>query len=151
MTRKHLLMASLALNLLMGGAIAGHFIKEANRPHWREAMAQSMPESVQPQFRSMMEDLREKKKPMRDEIRASRDKMMEIMKAPEFDEAAYDAESKRIHELRSQMKQQMSIAMKEMMKTLSAEERTQMADAMQKHREKWRKKRGWHHNKNSAK
>jgi uncharacterized membrane protein len=74
------------------------------------------------------------------QIRAAREKAMQILGAPEFDETAYRREVKKLHKQHGLMKEQLAEATVELAKQFSQEERKALAKHL-KHSRRLRAKR----------
>lgn len=137
MSQRTLLTLSLALNLLLGGIMVGHQVKEATKPDWRMAMAEKMPPASREQFRAAMETMLKNQESQRDAAQAARDRVTAALKADPFDEKAYDRAVEESLKIRSQSRRDMYEATKEIARTLSAKDRAELADAMKQHSDRW--------------
>jgi uncharacterized membrane protein len=127
-----LIIGSLLLNVLLIGIIIGNIShrvdgKRFMRRHRRE-FAMKLPPAKQELFFTTMEQVNRENRGIHRQMREARQRVLLILTAPEFDEAAYQQEVKKLDQLRTQMMRRLEDATKELAKQLDQEERKALAD-----------------------
>lgn len=131
---KGLLAVSLLANAVLGGIIIGHLSHR-----WGPGMiaavqealkASNLPKARQAELQARLAAVREQGRITHRKAQASRDALLDILAAPVFDEAAYNAQIKNIHALHGQQLKLMSKTIKEMAREMSPPERTALADTL---------------------
>ncbi|HWP47466.1 MAG TPA: periplasmic heavy metal sensor [Candidatus Limnocylindrales bacterium] len=129
---KILMLGSLFLNILLIGASIGHISHSLGRNHWGRKpgpeFTVQLPKDKEKLFFETMEKARLENKEIYRQIRETREKAIAILTAPEFDEAAYQREVEKLHELRGQMKQRFANATIELAKQFNQTERKALAE-----------------------
>jgi uncharacterized membrane protein len=92
--------------------------------------ASSLPKARQAELQVRLAAVREQSRITHRKAQASRDALLDILAAPVFDEAAYNAQIKNIHALHGQQLKLMSKTIKEMAREMSPPERTALADTL---------------------
>ena len=130
--RSVLALSLLANVLLLGFLIGGlpHRFGRESREERLDAVLRQLPAPTQAQFRARMEQNRSADDARREEIRAARERTIEILLAEPFDAAAYEAEVARIDELRGQGSRQMAMTVKDVAAGLNLEQRRILAELL---------------------
>jgi Spy/CpxP family protein refolding chaperone len=124
---------SLLANVLLLGFLIGglpHRFGRESREERLDAVLRQLPEPTQAQFRRSMEQNRSADDARREQIRAARERTIEILLAEPFDAEAYDAEVAKIDELRGQGSRQMAMTVKEVAADLNLEQRRILAELL---------------------
>lgn len=133
---KVLTIGSLLLNVLLIGVVIGDMSHRFRRePFWgRHApkLASRLPENKAELFRETLESVHLANKDVHKQIREARSSAMEILTAPEFDEAAYRVKVDKIHELKGFMKRRLVDATIELAKQFDQEERRALAENLRR-------------------
>jgi len=131
-TIKILIVSSLVLNILLIGFIIG---KVSNRFFRGDSLRRQPPElavKLSPDreklFINTMEKVHVENRNIHKQIREARERIFFILTAPQFDEASYQSEVEKLHELRGIMMQRLSNATKELAKQFNQEERKSLAE-----------------------
>ncbi|OGW43508.1 MAG: hypothetical protein A2Y66_08135 [Nitrospirae bacterium RBG_13_41_22] len=131
-TIKILIVSSLVLNILLIGFIIG---KVSNRFFRGDSLRRQPPElavKLSPDreklFINTMEKVHVENRNIHKQIREARERIFSILTAPQFDEASYQSEVEKLHELRGIMMQRLSNATKELAKQFNQEERKSLAE-----------------------
>ena len=122
---------SIALNVLLFGAGAGHVYHHWLSHPWHEVKAELAPETrniVGRTFQSAFREIR----PLGQDARRARADLVKILSAQKFDEAAFDKAVERLSGVKSKMRATKIKATKDLAMQLSAEERRKMAERMAK-------------------
>lgn len=141
------LILSLAVNLILVGMAAGHFLLrppppspyQEQRMDAVEEVAAGLPEDKAVQLREIMGRGNEDVARMREEMKGARDRTTGILGAAEFDAEAYQREVTRLHELRGAMMQRMAQATMEAAAVLNPEERALLAETFERYHGYWKK------------
>ncbi|MBE0427467.1 MAG: periplasmic heavy metal sensor [Nitrospirae bacterium] len=131
-TIKILFLSSLVFNILLIGFIIGNvshslFREDSPRIKPRE-LAVKLPPEKEKFFLDTMEKVHLENRKIRKQLREARERIFSILTAPQFDEASYQSEVEKLHELRGLMMQKLSNATKELAKQFSQEERKALAE-----------------------
>lgn len=125
-----LLFASLALNLLIIGLVAGSAwrFRHGGPPHgWAPpnliGYSMSLERGRNKAMRDVTSPMRHALKPLRREIHAARNEVTAAISAEPFDQARFDAAQARLVDLENQARQQTLALYAEIAKTLTPEER----------------------------
>lgn len=131
---KLLVVASVLLNVLLGGIVLGHIWHRMpfDGPSHKQALLEQLTPERQEEFRTMMEQMREESSAAWDEMRAVREKTMELLRAETFDAAAYQKQVDLLNAMSIQRKQAMAEGIKELAKRWSPEEREVLAKLMRR-------------------
>jgi uncharacterized membrane protein len=133
---KFAFLASLILNALLIGILVGQLpnrlTKNPSRKERMEQALKNLPEPVQTQFRSKMEQIRQVGKPLREQIRMARDDIMRILIAEPFDQAAYDRQVDTMNDLRMQGNKKMADIIKDLANELPSEHRNVLATILKR-------------------
>jgi uncharacterized membrane protein len=129
-----ILLASLLANVLLLGFLLGGLPHRLDRGESREARLErvlaQLPAPAQREFRAQMERNRADDDARREQIRAAREKTIEILLAEPFDAEAYDREVDRIDALRGQGAREMAATVKDVAKDLNLEQRRILAELL---------------------
>lgn len=123
---------SLLVNILLIGYLAGN---AAQRPHWAGGMKieeANLPEDKKAALKEAFAEFRESGKERRDEMRVKREEIIGILTAPEFDEAAFRAKSEELGAMFRDGRVRMTDRMANIVKTMTQEERQELAKVMRK-------------------
>ncbi len=126
---KLLLIVSLLLNVLLAGMVTGHMMHRF-APSWGTPAEAVLSPEKQALVHSVMHKAFEENKPLRDEIRQTQDAMGHILESEPFDEAAYDAQTKKLHTLHQLQSQHMAEAFKSLARQMNPSERAALADML---------------------
>ena len=131
-TIKILISASLLLNVLLIGIIIGNisnrlFRDEFPRKH-PQALTAKLPPEKEKIFFSTLEKVHLENREVHKQIGEARERVLSILSAPEFDEAAYQVEATKLDKLHGLMMQRFANATQELAKQLNQEERKVLAD-----------------------
>jgi uncharacterized membrane protein len=133
---KILTIVSLLLNVLLIGVVIGDISHRFGRePYWRKHsrdLTSRLPEDKAELFRKTLEEVYGDNRDVYKEIKEARGRAMEILSAPEFDEAAYREEVDRIHELKGLMKRRLADATVELAKQFDQEERKALSEQLRR-------------------
>jgi len=129
---KMLIIGSLLLNALLVGVIIGNISHRVGgerffRRHGRE-FAVKLPPDKQELFFTTMKRVHGENRGNYRQMREARQRTLLILTAPEFDEAAYQSEVAKLHQLRCRMMQRLADATTELAKQFNQEERKALAD-----------------------
>jgi uncharacterized membrane protein len=83
-------------------------------------------------FSNMMEKAFRENEHIRNQMDEAREKVLSILSATEFDEAAYQAETAKLEKLRGVMMQRFADATKELAKQFNQEERKALAEHLRR-------------------
>ena len=124
---------SLLANVLLVGFLIGglpHRFGRESREERLDAVLRQLPPATQARFRERMEQSRAGDDARREQIRAARERTIEILLAEPFDAAAYDAEVTKIDALRGQGSRHMAMTVKEVAADLNLEQRRILAELL---------------------
>lgn len=128
---KFLVLISLLLNVLLIGILAG---RATHLFHWRylewsimKKFTSELPADKAALFRDTVEKVRSRNRGAYQQLRLARQAGMEILSAPEFDEASYRQQIEKIYDLRNLMKRRLADATIELARKFNQEERTALA------------------------
>jgi uncharacterized membrane protein len=131
-TIKILILASVILNILLIGVIIGNvsqrFFKEDSLRRTPPELTVKLPPEKEKLFSDTLGKVRLENREIRKQVREGRENIFSILTAPQFDEAAYESETKKLHELRMLMMHQLSDTTKQLAKQLNQEERKALAE-----------------------
>lgn len=133
---KILVICSLVLNILLVGIVIGHFSHRFRdegflRKPWHERMSELPPEK-QDLFSKTMDQARSTSRDIHRKIRNTRRRALDILTAPEFDEAAYRSEMEKLHVLRGNMMRNLADLTTDLAKQLDQEERRALARMLER-------------------
>jgi len=133
---KVLVMSSILLNVLLLGIIIGNIshrlsIEKFDRRHAPELAVKLSPDK-EALFFETMEKVRKDSRDIQEQIEEARESALSILTAPEFDEAGYQVEVNRLHELRGIMMQRLADATKELAQNFNQEERRGLAEHLKR-------------------
>jgi uncharacterized membrane protein len=135
-TLKVLFLVSLILNVLLVGVLMGQLPRRLERGSFREQRMEQalrdLPQPMQTRLREKFKQMRAASDPLRDQLRVAREQTLSTLSAEPFDEAAYDRQVSKIHELQLQMFKKMGQVVKEIAKELSVEERRNFAQILRR-------------------
>ena len=127
---KIMVLSSLLLNALLIGVIVGDLSHLFDRKHFIDRHAELMsklPQDKAALFLKTVEKVHLNNRNIYNQIREERKEAMKILAAPEFDEAAYQLELKKLHELGDLMMQGLANATIELARQFDQEERRALA------------------------
>lgn len=127
---KMMVIGSLLLNALLIGVIIGNWSHRFGREHFigRHAeLISKLPQEKAELFLKTVERVHLNNRNIYHRIREARKEAMRILAAPEFDEAAYRLELKKLHELGDLMMQGLANATIELAREFGQEERKILA------------------------
>jgi len=127
---KIMVLSSLLLNALLIGVIVGDFSHRFGREHFigRHAeLISKLPQDKAALFLKTVEKVHLNNRNIYSQIREARKEAMQILAAPEFDEAAYRLELKKLHELGDLKMQGLANATIELARQFGQEERRALA------------------------
>jgi len=131
-TIKILIVSSLVLNILLIGFIIGkvsnRFFRGDSLRRQPSELAVKLSPDRKKLFINTMEKVRVENRNIHKQIREARERIFSILTAPQFDEASYQSEVEKLHELRGIMMQRLSNATKELAKQFNQEERKSLAE-----------------------
>ena len=133
---KVLVMSSILLNVLLLGIIIGNLshrlsIEKFDLRHEPELAVKLSPDK-EALFFETMEKVRKNSRDIQEQIEEARESALSILTAPEFDEASYQVEVNRLHELRGIMMQRLADATKELAQNFNQEERRGLAEHLKR-------------------
>jgi len=133
---KILIFSSLLLNVLLIGVVIGdvshRFHKEFFVRKSVEEFASKLPEDKGALFLETIQRVHLNNRDAYHQLRDARKEAMNLLSAPEFDEAAYRLQIEKIHELRSLMKRRLAEATIELARQFSQEERSALAQYLRR-------------------
>jgi uncharacterized membrane protein len=133
---KFVFLASILLNVLLGGVLLGELPRRLDRSLSRQEQMDNaikeLPEPMRSRFRNKLEQTRKDAEPIRDQIREARNETIRVFVSEPFDEAAYDRQVSKISDLRVQLAKRMAASMKEAAKELPPEQRQALAEAFKR-------------------
>jgi uncharacterized membrane protein len=129
---KLLISISILLNVLLIGVVIGNisnrlFREDFPRRHPPEFVGK-LPADKEKLFFDMMERVNLENREVRKQIDEARKRVLSTLRAPEFDEAAYQVEAAKVDKLHGLMMQRFAEATKELAKQLNQEERKVLAE-----------------------
>ncbi len=135
-----LIVGSLLLNALLIGVMIGkeyrHFHKRrfGGPPPFEsvQELASGLPEEKARFVASALKKARYANREVHKKIKSIRQKTLNILTAPDFDETAYRKNVERLHELRGKMMRELADATMELAKTLNVQERAVLADHLKR-------------------
>jgi uncharacterized membrane protein len=133
---KILIICSLLLNVLLVGTIIGHISyrlteRDFGRRHGPRLSA-GLPEEKRKLLMDALEQVHRENRGIHGEIRETREKVISILTAAEFDEAAYRVEVEKVHELRGLMMKRLAEATTRLAKDFNPEERRALAEVLRR-------------------
>lgn len=136
---KLLVMLSVALNLLLLGMVAGHWLKPPSKGHrfihhTLAQLADQLPPEKSRMVQEELQALREDKDNHRKQWRARGKALRQVMTAPQFDAEAYRAELEQLRQMRVGMMQDMEETLVRIVSRLSLEEREKLAELLRHRR-----------------
>lgn len=131
-TIKILIVSSLVLNILLIGFIIGkvsnRFFRGDSLRRQPSELAVKLSPDREKLFINTMGKVHVENRNIHKQIREARERIFSILTAPQFDEASYQSEVEKLHELRGLMMQRLSNATKELAKQFNQEERKSLAE-----------------------
>ena len=131
-----LIASSLVLNILLIGFIAGnishHFFTDDPFRRKPAELAGKLSPERKKLFLDTMEKVRLENRDIRKQIRETRERIFTILTAPQFDEASYESETKKLEQLRGLMMEQLSHATRELGRQFNQEERKALAEHLKR-------------------
>ena len=133
---KVLMIVSLLLNVFLVGIIIGDMSHRFRKKppigkHARE-LASKLPEDKAAIILKTMETVHMNNRDVRKQIREARQRAMNIMTAQRFDEAAYQIQVEKLHELRGLMMQRLASVTMELATKLNQQERKILAQYLKR-------------------
>ncbi len=131
-----LIISSLILNVLLIGIIIGSMSDRLFRKDFPRIPPPELRVKLSPDKEKLFSDTMEKvfreNDHVREEMDEARERVLSILSAPEFDEAAYQAEAAKLEKLRGVMMQRFADATKELAKQFNQEERKVLAEHLRR-------------------
>lgn len=132
---KVLVVASVLLNVLFVGLIMGHLSHRGFGPgHFMKSREKRIVNAFPPEKRKLLiktfEELRQENRGLRDKIGKGRERTLSILRAPDFNEAAYRAEVEKLHDLRGIQMQKLADAVMKLARQLNPEERRILSELL---------------------
>jgi Spy/CpxP family protein refolding chaperone len=127
--------ASIILNVLLLGIFFGTLSPGFGENSRRERLTgqiEKLPEPARSRFRDKMAQFRSTDDPSREQMRQVRNEAIRLLVAEPFDEAAYERQLLKVDELRRQRTKRMSDEMKELLKGLPPEQRTEVGEMLKR-------------------
>ena len=135
-TAKLAFVASLVLNLLLLGVILGQVPRASTpapaRQQRMEEALKKLPEPAQSRLRANFAEIRAAGEPFREKIDQVRAETLRLLSTEPFDEAAYDAQLRKMEELRTESIKSMGKRIRQQAKELSPEERRMVAELLRR-------------------
>jgi uncharacterized membrane protein len=135
-TIKTCIAASLLLNLLLAGVLAGQWLKGggdyAPPSRWREALTEHLPPDRQAIYDRAMQAAREDNEPTTKALREAWQEVREALRADPFDKRRYLAAMEQVRRLDVQRKTRTAEAIAEAASQFTAAERAALAEAMRR-------------------
>jgi uncharacterized membrane protein len=135
-TIKILILGSVVLNILLLGIIIGNvsqrFFREDSLRRTPSEWTVKLPPEKERLFSGTMGKVRSENREIRKQIREGREKIFSILTAPQFDETAYESETKKLHERRMLMMHQLSDSTKQLARQFNQEERKALAEQLKR-------------------
>jgi uncharacterized membrane protein len=129
-------LASLLLNVLLVGVLLGQsphrFDRTALREQRMEEVLKDLPQESQTRLRERFQTVRAIAVPLFAEMRRAQDETARLLASEPFDEAAFDGQEAKIHELRANMTKKLSLVVKEAIRDLTPEERRHFAELLRR-------------------
>lgn len=139
---KVLLTVSLALNILLAGIFIGQFSKDFMKyREWEKDIEKSvgkLPPDKAKLVKEALWTLKNETRETKKEIRKTRGNISKILVAPEFNEADFDKEIKKLHELQGRIMSYFAEATKELASQFNRDERRIISDLLQNRRRGYR-------------
>ncbi len=130
---KIFIIASILLNILLGGMLAGHLLRVAKHrdhlpPLYEETI--NIEKAKLEKFRKVLHNAHLNNRDLYEKIRETRNKALEILTDETFDEFAYQKHVEILHGLRGQMMQRFANAVKKLAMELTSEDRADLAEIL---------------------
>lgn len=133
---KAFIIASVMLNLLLAGVVAGHFAKgfggRVDGPRWQESVVARLPEDKQALYRETMKQARKEFEAAYADVRKARDAVRESLAAEPFDEAEYLRRVEVAQTLDAERKRRMAEAVANLAEQFTPEERAILAETLKR-------------------
>lgn len=131
---KVLTIGSLLLNVLLIGVIIGDMSHRLHREHFfgERELASKLPEDKAELLLDTVEKVHLNNRDVHRQIRQARRRAMKILTAPEFEEASYQIEVEKLHELRGLMGQRLADATLQLARQFNQEERKVLAQQLRR-------------------
>lgn len=130
---KAFVVASILLNLLLAGVVAGHAVQRLGPPlKWREAVLSQLPEPKRALYESAMKEARRQNAPLADELRRAREAVALSLTAEPFDRQAYFERVAALQELENRRKMRMAEAVAGLAEHYTPEERAILAESLRR-------------------
>jgi len=135
-TAKLAFVASITLNVLLIGVLLGQTPRRFNRSAVREQRMEQalkdLPEASRARLRERFQQLRSAGETLFEQIRKHQDEAVRLLGNDPFDEAAYNGQVSKIADMRGEMTQKLSQAVKAAVKDLSPQERQRFATLLRR-------------------
>ncbi len=135
-TAKVTFIASLVLNVLLLGVLLGQVPRVSAPPPGRqqriEEELKKLPEPAQSRLRERFAEFRAAGEPARKQIDEIRAETLRLLAAEPFDAAAYDAQLRKMEDLRIRMIKSIGERIRQTVQELSADERRMLADLLRR-------------------
>lgn len=142
---KLLLTLSIILNFLFVGLLIGNASKDLihekdEKKHFLE-ITKKLPADKKKLVNQKFMELKSEHAKTKEEIYTTRMEIVEILKAPEFDEKLYDRKIRKMHRLYRGKAKKLAKTIKEFAADFTPEERAVLAEMLEKkHNHRWQKK-----------
>jgi uncharacterized membrane protein len=131
-TMKILISSSLLLNVLLIGVVIGsisnRLFKEDFPKRRPPELTKRLPPDKETLFMEVMAKVDSENREVHRQIEKAREKVLSVLSAPEFDEAAFQAETTKLDELHGLIMQRFAKATNELAKQMNQEERKGLAE-----------------------
>ncbi len=127
-----LIVGSLLLNLLLAGALLGHWLYPRHAPPKPNAAMQALPEVQRESLEKRLRTLRMGFESEREQMRMARERSLALLAAEPFDAAAYRAQLQEGMNLRLERQRQMTDDLVALAQDLNPAERAAMAEALRR-------------------
>lgn len=121
---------SILLNVLLLGVLAGSFYKRVYSPHDGPPPAHAADAKFSPRVAMAMKESRQQERALFDQMKDARKDIMDILEAPEFDEAAFIAASEKINKAQQSLVDVRTKATLDLAKNSTVEERKELVSHM---------------------
>lgn len=133
---KIIVICSLFLNVLLAGVILGHLSTRLKSEELPPRPGQELAGKLSPDklklFEESMRRVHGKNREIIKQIEEEREKTLILLTEPEFNESAYQAEVKKLHDLRGQTMQNLANVTIDMARHFSLEERKALAEMLKR-------------------
>lgn len=136
---------SVALNLFLGGTLAGLYTKKLEHQHFGKGrgyergqmfdrFTKDLPDAKKAEFKEKIAAVKQQNMKLFKEMKAGREGIAQILKAKEFDSAAYLDATKKLSQIRQQIFINMTVLINEMAMNMEQADREKLAKKIERHR-----------------